>query len=252
MRLLLQRLPSPIFPSGPLVAIIDGYQLFFEAQPWTVYLILLRPIGSSRATVTPACFLPGRETVRGWEEAFARIPDAVLSQIRAVVADGMLGIDRLARTRRWVLQRCHVHLLRILYPLLGNRFKRVKAKQLRQRAYTHVRTILTSDDDGAVQQSLVALRSVAYTPQCPRRFGLKLRGFLRSYHEFRSYLMYPELQLPATTNTAEMVCGKIAELMHRTRGFRTPRSFERWMILLLRMQPRFQCNGTVINRKTVS
>lgn len=252
LRLLLRTLAPPPAPSGALIAIIDGYQLFFGAQPWTVYLILLRPVVSSWATITTPCLLEGRETIRGREKAFAFLPACVWSQIRAVVVDGMHGVDRFARSQGWVLQRCHVHLLRILYPLLGNRFHSVRAKRLRRRAYDHVRTVLASSDEETDRRSITVIRSIAYSPQCPRRFGMKLRGFLAAYRDFRSYRAYPELCLPATTNAAEVVCGKIAEMVRRTRGFRMPRSFERWVVLLLRIHSRVRCNGSTINRHTVS
>lgn len=249
---LLRTTPCTPIPEGDLIAIIDGYQLFFTGHPWTVYIILLRPIKGSRATITDPYFLVGPETVRGWEQAFARLPVDVLNRIRAVVADGMLGVNRMARAHGWVLQRCHVHLIRILYPLLGNRFKTVTRKRLRRLAYHHVLIALTNTDDHVVEQSLQRLRTYAYTQDFPRRFGLKVRGFLQSYQDFRSYLTYPEFHLPATSNTAETVCGKIAEVVRRTRGFRTPRSFDRWIQLLLRTQSTVQCREASINRKNVS
>lgn len=249
---LLRTLPLSPVPAGALIAIVDGYQLFFAGHPWTVYILLLRPIGGSRATVMEPYMKVGPETVRGWEQAFAQLLATALHRIRAVVADGMLGLDRMAQAHQWILQRCHVHLIRILYPLLGNRFKSVTRKRLRRLAYHHVLTVLTSADDTVIRQSLAKLRSYAYAPDFPRRFGLKLRGFLHRYQEFRSYRTYPKLHLPNTTNTAEMVCGKIAEVVRRTRGFRTPRSFERWVRLLIRAQSTVQCREATINRKTMS
>lgn len=252
MNLLIKNLHHPSFPEGRLIAIIDGYQLFFSNDPWTLYLLLLRPLTTSWATVIEPCLIAGQETIRGWEQVFEALPQEVLERIQAVVSDGTIGIEQMVRSRGWVMQRCHIHLLRVLRRLLGNRWDKVEAKQLRKEAYEHVITVLTSSDKCEVQQSIVSLRSLAYSVRCPRQFGLKLRGFLRSYEAFRSYHMYPELNLPTTTNSAEAVCGKIAELNRRTRSFRNPQSFEKWVKVQVRLMPKVQCRGQAINRKTVS
>lgn len=232
--------------------IIDGYQLFFGAHPWTLYLVIVRPVASSRATVLEPCLIEGQETIFAWENIFASLSQDVRERIHAVVADGILGLDRVAQSYGWVLQRCHVHLLRTIYPLLGNRWEKVTAKALRKRAFTSMLTVLTSVNEAEVARSIAFLYHVASSPRCPKRFGLKVRGFLRSYLFFRSYLTYPELNLPTSTNTAEMVCGKIAELVRRTRGYRNPQSFERWVKVLIRRLPPVRCNGKSFNREPVS
>ncbi len=249
---LLRTTPSSSVPNGTLIAIIDGYQLYFSGNPWTLYIILLRPVEGDHAVITEPYFLVGPESVRGWEQAFACLSSDIIHRIQAVVADGMLGIDRMACANQWIVQRCHVHLIRILYPLLGNRFKSVTRKRLRRLAYHHALLVLRSVNNEEVSQSLARLRIYAYGGNFPKRFGLKLRGFLHKYQDFRSYLTYPTLHLPATTNTAETVCGKIADMMRRTRGFRTPKSFKRWVLLLLRSQNTVQCKKANINRKAVS
>lgn len=252
MNSLLKKLSPPVIPGGSLIAIIDGYQLFFNKQPWTLYLILLRPVNLPKATVTEPCFIKGPETVRGWEKAFAELPSGVEERIQAVVSDGMLGLNRMTKSRKWIMQRCHLHLTRILYCLLGRRFKKVKLKGFREQAYQNVLTILNSSDKFEVQNSIASLRLAAYSEKCPKRFGLKIRGFLQNCHAFRSYQIYPELNLPATTNTAEMVCSKIAELVHRTRSFRNPESFEKWVKIQIRLLQEVQCNGKIFNRINVS
>ncbi len=246
----LMKKSSPQLPDGPYIAIIDGFVVFFNHLPWTVYLILLRPISDSKAYVMPPFVAAGAETIRGWEQAFQNLPTAVVSQIQAVVTDGTLGMDRYARANGWVLQRCHCHILRMLYPLLGLRHKTTGKKRFRLTAF--VKTILTTSNELYVQRCLAQLRHFAYASDCPKRFGVKLRGFLHAYRDFRSYQTYPKLKLPTTTNSVERVCGVLSELVKRTRSFRNPQAYQRWVFLILKLIPTIQCNGTIFNRKNVS
>ena len=175
-----------------------------------------------------------------------------MNQITAVVSDGVLGIDRFARAKGWIHQRCHCHLVRILHPLLGLRWQKVKMKEFRLAAFELVKIILTSKQEQEVTDCLRNLRVFAYSPACPTRFGLKLRGFIRSYNDFRNYLTYPELRLPKTTNSAERICGMTTEIIRRTRSFRNQKSYQQWVTLYFKLSPTIQCNGEFINRKNKS
>lgn len=252
MEKLLKTLPQASPPSGPLVAVIDGYQSVFNHQPWVTYLILLRSVSARKAVIMEPYFLKGPETIRGWEQALAQLPKEVSSRIKAVVSDGILGFERHCRSQGWIWQRCQCHLLRGLYPLLGRRWHHLAAKPLRQAAYQQVLVILKARPKGLVTDRLARLRQIVYSQQCPKRLGLKLRGFLKDYSFYRSYLKYPQLKLPTTTNAAESICAKIAELVRRTRSFSNPTSFQKWTRLLLRVSPTVQCNGHFFNRKSVS
>ena len=70
-----------------------------------------------------------------------------------------------------------------------------------------------------------------------------LSGFVSQYLDYRSYLKYPDLHLPTTNNTAESLASMIADLKRRMRGFPTFRSFERWIVALLKYKKTIACNG---------
>lgn len=237
--------PTRLLPKGPYICVIDGFVLFFQKKPWVTYLILVRPVQGTIAHVMEPYFEPGAETIRGWERAFASLPEAVTQRIQAVVCDGILGFDRYTQVQGWILQRCHVHILRQLQRILGTRRSNVRAKQLRLKAFRLVRTILADPDEGVVAAGVRQLAALAYGDACPHRFGLKVRGFLNAYRSFRSYLLYPDIYLPTTTNSAEHLCSKLTELVRRTRSFRNPEAYQRWVKVYLKLHPTVQCKGKV-------
>lgn len=248
----LAKLQLPTLPPGSYICVVDGFTVFFQEEPWTLYLVLVRAVNGELAYVMPPYFRKGVETIRGWELAFEVLSPALISQVKAVVSDGTLGMDRYAKCQGWVLQRCHCHLLRTLYPLLGLRWHKINGKGIRLKAFQEVLVILHSQNQRAVQQAVKRLGIIAHSFECPKRFGLKLRGFLQSYRYFRNYLTYPELNLPNTTNCAENICGQITSLIRRTRSFRSPKSYFRWVIILLKQSPTICCRRAIFNRISVS
>lgn len=248
----LEKSALPKLPLGPYICVIDGFTVFFKGTPWTLYLVLIRAVSGELAYVMPPYFRQGVETIRGWELAFEVLSPELIIQIKAVVSDGTLGMDRYARSRVWVLQRCHCHLLRTLYPLLGLRWHKISGKGIRLKAFQEVLIILRSQNQEEVEKAVHRLQIIAHLLECPKRFGLKLRGFLEAYPYFRSYLEHPELKLPNTTNCAENICGQITSLIRRTRSFRSPNSYFRWVIILLKQSPTICCKGAIFNRINVS
>jgi len=245
-------LPLPELPRGSSICVIDGFTVFFKSEPWTLYLILIRVVDGELAYVMPPYFRRGVETIRGWELAFETLRPDLIRQIKAVVSDGTLGMDRYTRSRDWVLQRCHCHLLRTLYPLLGLRWHKIDGKGIRLKAFQEVLVILQNQNQEEVEQAVDRLEIIAHSADCPKRFGLKLRGFLEAYPHFRSYLTHPKLRLPNTTNCAENICGQLTSLVRRTRSFRSPESYFRWVIILLKQSPTICCKGAIFNRISVS
>lgn len=250
--ILLKKLPLPVVPAGQTIAVIDGYQLFFGKQPWTLYLVLLRPINTTTAVVTEPLLLKGPETVHGWETAFAMLPDVVCANIRAIVSDGLPGIESYVHKHSWIFQRCHFHLLKMLHSLVGRRWHVVSSKNQRHDIYQKILIMLSSDDEEEVKFLFSYVNAFVQSQSCPRWFGLRVRGFLKQLNAFRSYHKYPHLNLPNTTNAAESVCGRIADMVHQTRSFRNPQSFERWVKVYIRLMQPIQCNGKIINRDIVS
>ena len=242
---LIKKLPSPQAPPGPLIAIIDGWIWFFDQRAYTLYLILLRSTHSTRAILTQPVILAGHENINGWKEAFSTLDPAIIESIRAVVSDGVTGFHIYARERNWVLQRCHIHLIRTLYPLLGKRNSTAKHKKLREKMYQCVLEILKTPNQARAELLVLQLSKMANYSYCPKWFGLRTRGFLEQYQDFRSYLKYPELNLPKTTNSAESVFRLLSDTLRQTRGFRNPQAMIKWVTLQFKIIKSIKCNGLI-------
>jgi len=114
-------------PGGPLVLLTDGLWFEFEGIPWVLYLVALKPCRGHQATFLDPLLLPGREGASRWQQAVEAIPSPARKRVRAIVADNLPGIEKIAHQHRWVLQLCHFHLLlklqaprrRVRYALRG-------------------------------------------------------------------------------------------------------------------------------------
>lgn len=240
---LIKILQHPQAPPGPLIAVVDGWIQFFDETPYTLYLILLRSTHSTRAVLTQPIFLVGHENINGWRKAFQSLDPAILQRIRAIVSDGVTGFNTYAKENNWVFQRCHIHLIRTLYPLLGRRNSTAKHKKLRRKMYEHVLEILKTPDHERAKQLVSQLSTMANYSYCPKWFGFRTRGFLKQYQDFRSYVEYPELNLPKTTNSAESVFRLLSDTMRQTRGFRSHQAMKKWIILQFKVIRSIKCNG---------
>lgn len=240
---LIKKLPFPQAPLGPLIAIVDGWIQFFDKTPYTLYLILLRSTHSTRATLTQPVILAGHEDINGWKKAFSLLDPTIFKRIRAVISDGVTGFNGYAREHNWAFQRCHIHLIRTLYPLLGKRNSTTKHKKLREKMYQHVLDILKTPNHKKAEQLVSQLSKMANYPYCPKWFGFRTRGFLKQYQDFRSYLKHPELNLPKTTNSAESVFRLLSDTLRQTRGFRNLQAMEKWVMLQFKIIKSIKCNG---------
>ena len=97
--------------SGCLIAVADAIWYRVAGQKHTIYVILLRPIQSSRAVVCPPLILPGHEDYLSWQQAFDNLPSKFKTRILALICDGGTGLILAARSRGWLIQRCHFHLI---------------------------------------------------------------------------------------------------------------------------------------------
>ena len=243
MDTLIKKLPFSEVPPGSLIAIVDGWIQFFDETPYTLHLILLRSTHSTRAILTQPIILAGHEDIHGWKKAFSLLDPAIFNRICAVVSDGVSGLNVYAREHNWISQRCHIHLIRTLYPLLGKRNSTAKHKKLRARMYQCILEILKIPDHKRAKQLVSQLSKMAYCPYCPKWFAFRTRGFLKQYQDFRSYLNHPELNLPKTTNSAESVFRLLSDTLRQTRGFRTPQAMEKWITLQFKIIKSIKCNG---------
>ena len=230
-------------PDGDLIVIADALIQYFGKQKYTIYFILFRSVCDHKAYIFTPFMRKGCETVVGWHEAFAQIPNDVIERIKALVCDGHGGLIYLAKNRDWKLQRCHFHLLaRIGHYASFGRLNRTK--NIGKRVKNLANIVLYKNNSVAVSLALAALKELMM--KITSR-GLKavISGFLRHYEDFRTYLKFPKYNLPATSNSAEHLVGLVRGLQYRARGFRTPSSLFMWITAICKYKKHVTCRGKI-------
>jgi hypothetical protein len=238
----LRQTPWPELPQDkPLVAIADAMVHWIEGVQYSFYFILLRPIDSESAVIVSPIARQGTEDAFGWSVAFSCIPEHIQSEIKALVCDGRAGLIHYAKARNWIIQRCQFHLTARLQ-LKRSKWKTSRHGNEGRRLYELVKTIFTTLDQRCLSRSVSELEEIAWhTTQ--RDLRTILNGFVKHYEQYRSYLLYPELNLPTTSNSIEVLIGGIRNLTHRARGFRTLDSFTKWISAHLKRKKKFTCRG---------
>jgi hypothetical protein len=241
--------PQPL-PPGPLVLLADGLWFQFKGQPWVLYLTALKPCQGDYAVFLDPVLLAGTERPARWDQALAHIPPAATEHIRAIVADNLPGMRRLARQRGWVLQLCHFHLLLKLYGQRGSRPHALRGGPVRQELHQCIRQALDLPEGTPLHTTLQRLQRLALTDCGTARIQMTVRAFLRDLEFYRSYRQYPQLGLPRTTNTVESMGRLLREMFRRHRAGSNPASTLRWATAFIRIRPTVACNSYPINRKT--
>jgi hypothetical protein len=96
---------------GRLIAVADAIWHWINREKFTTYLIMLRSLDGTEAVIMPPVFVSGHEDRRGWEQAWAQVPTAYQRRICALICDGQWWLIAFGYRKRWVVQRCHFHLL---------------------------------------------------------------------------------------------------------------------------------------------
>lgn len=232
----------PSIPEGDLLLVADAVVELIERRWHTLYLLLVRSAAGTGAIILPPLMLPGTETAPGWRMAMDTIPTSAMSRILALVCDGHVGLVQEGYWRKWVIQRCHFHLLARIQSR-RSRFRIARHKEEATEIFAHTHRVLSCTDEAVVAASLLVLEEISWNSTSPE-IRKVLSGFVKNYRDYRSYLAHPSLHLPTTNNTAECLASMIADLKQRMRGFPTLRSFERWVIALLKFKKQIACNGS--------
>jgi hypothetical protein len=233
---------SEAFGDGPVILIIDALWFQFKDVRWTLYLGAIRDIDSNQAEILEPKLVCGRECYLGWKSFVDDLPDSFKTRVKAVVADGFRGIDRIARIQNWILQRCHFHLIAQLQARLGY-WKKMPDTPIRKEIYHTVAGLLVARENKKELEN--HLRSLIKKPSCPRRLKMIASEFLRRLHQFRAYTIYPELKLPATTNSVESLNRIIRS---RCKHISTPESMLLRVKALIKMKRTITCNPKIFNR----
>jgi len=236
--------PWPLVPDAvPLIAIADALMVRTEKRVCVIYLILVRPVAANRAVIMQPLIQEGKESWQGWQDAFAALPCDVRHRIAALVCDGHRGLYSVALRHKWHIQFCVFHIIaKIQGRRSQSRYGRHRAEGTRIMA--QVRTILMSARNEEVMSALKeldAFRMSTHSPQLKRY----LSAFIRRHHLWRTYLEYPELRLPRTSNTAESLVCIIRKMLNRAHGFRTRSSLTQWINALIKERQSMTCNSGV-------
>ena len=163
----------------------------------------LKPAGSNIAWFLSPRLRAGYESTTGWEEALETIPAEFGKRIRAVVSDGIPGIIGLLEKYGWPSQLCHRQLLSALDSGLGHpRRQRVRQQPGRGIKAAILELLACSDDQRAIKSCDELLRLCSH-PNCTMRLRSTVRNFVKHQRAYRTYLRYPELAVPTTTNAVE-------------------------------------------------
>jgi hypothetical protein len=207
---------------------------------WVMYIMAVKPVRSDKAYFLDPVLLEGKEGYERWQRALTTIPSEVKKKIKSFVSDGFRGSKLIAKEHGWIHQRCHFHLLMALIRRRGRRSYRTRGAGIREKLLGVVRILLTDSHGGTLKKQTLKARRLISHPLCPPWIRIQTVEFLRILADFRAYLIYPELNLPTTTNSIES-SGKI--IRKATSTARTPKSVLLRATAFLRLKKSIACNG---------
>lgn len=227
-------------PAGSYALLGDGLYFKFKRMDWVMYVMAVKPVHSHRAYYLDPVLFEGKESYERWRQALATIPKSTKDQVKAFVSDGFRGSKLIAREHGWIHQRCHFHLLMALIRRHGRRRYRTGGAAIREKLLGVVRMLLTTTDNKVLRRQILKAKRLIRHPLCPPWIRIQTVEFLRTLSDFRAYLIYPELNLPITTNSIES-SGKI--IRKATSTARTPRSVLLRGGTFLRLKKSITCNS---------
>lgn len=228
--------------SEPYVLISDGLYFKFKRKEWVMYLMAVKPARSKKAYFLDPALLEGRECYERWAQAITTIPPTIKKRVCAFVSDGFRGSQLLSEQNGWLHQRCHFHLLANMVRGKGKRRYRIRSSRLRDKLLAATRIMLTSQNTNVLPRARKTIRGLIGRPTCPPYIHKQALEFLEREQDFRTYLQYPKLNLPTTTNAIEST----GQMMRKaTRTARTPQSLLLRATAFLRLKKYVVCNGNI-------
>lgn len=219
------------------ILVIDALWQYFQGELWTLYRLSVKSTFSTKVVLLDPVLRAGKESAAVWDEIIEELPQNVKGRVIALVSDGVRGIETVAEDNGWIIQRCHFHLLSLLQKMRGKRAT-TPGRAVREEIYCLVKQCLTETSSRKLNALCRRLAFLAKKPLCPRRMRLIVRDFLRRLPEFRSYLEYPKLRLPTTTNVMES-----ANSFFRRKAvtINSPKAWRKWAIAVTRFKSKFTC-----------
>jgi hypothetical protein len=227
-----------------LILLIDAQWHYFKKELWTLYLLAIKSIENNTVDIMDPILMFGKENSTNWKKIINCLPDDVKKRIVAMVSDGIRGINHIAESNNWILQRCHFHLLSMLQKMRGKRLS-TPGRLVREEIFNSVKLLLTETSARRINLLRRRLQVLVKEEGCPKRMKYTVNGFLRDLAEFRSYLVKPELNLPTTINVIESV-NSITR--GKTSKINSPGSWLEWTTMAIRIHSKFNCKGAKFNR----
>lgn len=220
-----------------LILVIDALWQYFKGELWTLYCVSIRSVTSGKAIILDPVMRLGKENAATWNDIINELSPGVKNRVRAIVSDGIRGIETIAEDNDWVIQRCLFHLLSRLQKMRGKRASTL-GRMIREEIYCSVKLALSETSKGRLNTLCKRLAHLAKDPRCPKRMKMIVRDFLRRLPEFRSYLEYPELNLPTTVNVMESLNSLIRR---KARTVNSPKAWYKWTLAVIRFKSIFTC-----------
>ena len=218
----------------------DGLYFKFKRADWVMYVMAVKPVRSHRAFFLDPVLFQGKESYERWRTAIATISPSVKQCIRAFVSDGFRGSQHISEQNGWLHQRCHFHLLAALVRGKGKRRYRIRSSALRDKILEATRILLCSRNADTLARVRKTMEKLINRPTCPTYVRKQALEFLEREQDFRTYLRYPKLNLPTTTNSIESTGRMIRKA---TSTARTPESVLLRATVFLRLKKSITCNS---------
>lgn len=235
-------------PTGPLVLLADGVWFQFGGKHWVLYLSALKSSNGKYACFLEPFLYQGKEGAYKWHKVFTAIPRRARQRICAVVVDNLRGMQLIAKRNNWLLQLCHFHMLfKLQVRRKGIRHKLIGGS-IREELYRLISYAMHATDPHKLNMALNRLECLSTNKRCTKRIRATVREFVECVGYYRTFLDYPNLGLPTTTNTMESMGGLLRSMLRRSRAGSNPKSLLLWATALIRMKEKVICNGHKINR----
>ncbi|MFZ2593141.1 MAG: transposase [Minisyncoccia bacterium] len=228
-------------PDGPLILIADAIVKYRKGSWHTWFFMFLRAVDDEDAVILPPYYARGREAYAEWSNALDTIPPDALGRVKALVSDGHRGLVSYALRSNWLIQRCHIHLLMAIQAR-RSRWAMSRRREEGEELHTLTDCVLNDLCSKKATQALERIEEIGWLSSS-KMLKKVLQGFVTSAEDYRTYINYPELNLPATSNTAESLNALVDDLSSRARGFRTIVSLNAWIIALCKERGTMKCRG---------
>jgi len=234
---------NPNIPEGRLILIADGIWFRFEGKPWVLYLAALKSCSGKSAFFLKPFLFPGKEGGSKWQIVFSEIPEEIRRRTCALVVDNLNGMQMIARDNNWLLQLCHFHMLIKLKVCRKRIQRKLKGGSIREEIFDLVSYAMRARDPQKLNAALNRLEVLSKGDLATKRIRATIRDFLDCFDYYRTYLNYPNLELPTTTNTMESMWAVLRTMLRHSRAGSNPKSLLMWAEGLIRVKGSLACNS---------